>query len=79
MVVLQQLLPCSKRLHELHLKSLSSNKHIDSGGGGQVATMAQMVPFQLLLQCKQGSGRVSNLQNTISGNATARHGKKEHF
>jgi len=73
--VLQQLLPCSKQLHELHLKSLSINKHIDSGG--QVATM--VVPLQLLLQCKQESSRVSNLQNTISGDTTVRHGKKDHF
>jgi len=38
-----------------------------------------MVPLQMLLQCKQGSDRVSNLQNTISGDATARQAKKEYY
>jgi len=35
MAVLQQLLLCTKQWHELHLKTLSSNKLIDSGGGGR--------------------------------------------
>jgi len=48
-------------------------------GEGAGSNNGAMVPLQMLLQCKQGSDRVSNLQNTISGDATARQAKKEYY